>query len=120
MLQNTLRANAGARASASELKFRPLTVDDFGRFLAIVSLSAAIALFFGWLTFSDSGRSAASRFGSGWDCTSLGRGGAHCVRHSASDGPYNPGLDPDRDCSGEIELRLQREGAEQVKGFSND
>ena len=28
--------------------------------------------------------------------------------------------DPDRDCSGEIEQRLQREGAEQVKEFSND
>ena len=27
--------------------------------------------------------------------------------------------DPDRDCSGEIEQRLQREGAEQVKTFSN-
>jgi len=28
--------------------------------------------------------------------------------------------DPDRDCSGEIEQRLQLEGAEQVKEFSND
>ena len=28
--------------------------------------------------------------------------------------------DPDRDCSGEIEQHLQREGAEQVKEFSND
>jgi len=27
--------------------------------------------------------------------------------------------DPDRDCSGEIEQRLHREGAEQVKEFSN-
>ena len=28
--------------------------------------------------------------------------------------------DPDRDCSGEIGQRLHREGAEQVKEFSNE
>jgi hypothetical protein len=89
VIGNTLGARVGARASALGTDFRrPTLKSAASALLALVGIGAAAALFFGWLMFSDSGRSFNQGFGPQWDCTSLGRAGAHCVRTIAnSDAP---------------------------------
>lgn len=82
MFGNTLGARVGARASALGPEFRRPTLKSVaGALLALICIGAAAALFFGWLMLSDS---TIEGFGPQWDCTSLGRAGAHCVRRVAS------------------------------------
>jgi hypothetical protein len=79
-----LGARVGARAAAAGIDFRRSTLRSVARALiALVSLGVAAALFFGWLMASDSGRGSSS----GWDCTSLGRAGANCVKSAVSGEP---------------------------------
>ena len=99
MIVNTLGARVGAKASARGRNSRLPTLGDIVRILlAIVSLGAAVALFFGWLMFSDSSRPTVSGFDSQWDCTSLGRAGERCVKRPAGEGQSNLRLAGDGDC----------------------
>jgi hypothetical protein len=100
VLENSLGARVGARASAREANFDlPSPRDVVHIMLAIVALGVAAVLFFGWLMVSNPHRSAmlGSRVDS--DCTSLGRGGVYCAKHSMADGPTNVGPGPEDQCA---------------------
>jgi hypothetical protein len=84
VLLNSLGARVGARAAAVGVDFRRPTLRSIANaFLALICLSAAAALFFGWLIASDSSRGSSAD----GDCTSLGRAGAHCVKSAVSGEP---------------------------------
>jgi hypothetical protein len=96
---NTLGARVGARASALGTDFRRPTLKSvLGALAAFVCIGAAAALFFGWLMLSDSGRLANRGLGPDQECTSLGRGGAHCVGIVASSDPLGAGASAAGDC----------------------
>jgi hypothetical protein len=100
VLENSLGARVGARASARGANFDlPSPRDVVHIMLAIVALGAAVVLFFGWLMVSNPSRPAmlGSRIES--DCTSLGRGGVYCAKHSMADGPANLGSSPEDQCA---------------------
>lgn len=98
MVENALPARAGARASPFAINFRLSAPSDVGRLLAVVRLVVAGALLVGWLIFLISHRSAGWDFGRDWDCTSLGRGGAHCTKHPPVVDPSNGGSGPEGNC----------------------
>jgi hypothetical protein len=100
MMANTLGARVGARASAGRADFHLPSLGEVMRILlALVSLGAAAALFFGWLMISDSPGSAVSGLGREWDCTSLGRGGGHCVRRPAGEDQSDARFASGGDCT---------------------
>jgi len=100
VIANTLGARVGARASARRADFRLPTPGEVMRvLLALLSLGAAVGLFFAWLMISDSASPAISGLGPEWDCTSLGRGGAHCVKRPAGEGPSGARFASGGDCT---------------------
>jgi hypothetical protein len=101
VFENVLRVEANARASARDMSFRLPTLRDVAHILLVVfGLGAAAALlFFGWLIFSDSHQQAAWGFGPGWDCTSMGRGGAYCIKNSPNPAQSNRGFGPEEECT---------------------
>jgi hypothetical protein len=99
VFRNTLGARVGARASVFGADFHRPTLRDLASVvLALAGVGAAAALFFGWLMFSDSGRTANQAVGSQWGCASLGRGGAHCAPRAESGDPLNAGASAVSDC----------------------
>jgi hypothetical protein len=100
VLENSLGARVGARASARRANFDlPSPRDVVQIMLAIAALGAAAVLFFGWLMVSNPTRPAmlGSRVAS--DCTSLGRGGVYCAKHSMADGRADVGPGPEDQCA---------------------
>jgi hypothetical protein len=99
VFENTPRAKAGARASPFAANFRLSNRSDVAGLLTIVRLAIGSVLLVGWLIFLISHRSADWDFGRQWDCTSLGRGGAHCIRLPASIDPSNGGSGAEGSCA---------------------
>jgi hypothetical protein len=100
VFENNLGARVGARASARRANFLLPSLRDLGHILlAIFALGAAAVLFFGWLMVSNPPRPAMWGFGAESDCTSLGRGGAYCTKHSTANGQSNAGSGQDDNCA---------------------
>jgi hypothetical protein len=100
MIENTLGARVGARASARGANFRPPLLKDVAHILlAICALGSAALLFFGWLMDSNPPRPTISGSGAGLDCISLGRGGVYCAKHLAADSRSNASSGPQNDCA---------------------
>ncbi|WP_158814183.1 hypothetical protein [Methylocapsa sp. S129] len=96
MFDETLGAKAGDRTSVAEMNLHLLTLRDAARILLeILGFAAAAILavgwltFFGWLMVSNAHRQTIRDLGSQWDCTGLGRGGAHCVKRLTSNDTPN-------------------------------
>ena len=100
MFEKTLGARVGARASALRMDFRlPANREMAHIVLAVLSLCAAVILFFAWLTLSDSRHLGISGSGPESDCASLGRGGVYCTGHPTSGGQSNAGFGHEGDCA---------------------
>ena len=100
MFEKTLGARVGARASALRMDSRLPTNREMAHIaLAVVSLGAAVVLFFAWLMLSDSRYSGIPGSGPESDCASLGRGGAYCASHPTSGRQPNVGSDAEGDCA---------------------
>ena len=71
-------------ASAVALNFRRRSLLDSARVaLQAIFVGVTVALFFAWLAYSSSHRSAIPGFDSATNCKVFGRGGVVCSDHSA-------------------------------------
>jgi hypothetical protein len=100
VFDKTLGARVGARAFAQRTDFHLPSPRDIAQVaLAVLGLAAAAVLFFVWLMLSESRQSGIAGSGPGSDCASLGRGGAYCAKHPASDARSEAGVGQDGDCA---------------------